>query len=140
MPNGSYFSRSENPPTTDSQQFLVTHDDGYDRSYEETPESWREKVEARKLVDENSVLSPLTLHAIKRLRSLLGPSNYSNIGRTRYARTSGCTVHGSELQTLKPNMWLNDEIVKSNLEVLRKKIAFKEAEKMMRIIYRRCAS
>ena len=130
VPNGSYFSRSEKPPSSDSEQFLISYDDGYDGNYEETPESLQEKEEARTVVDENSAFSPLTPNAVKRVRSVLGASNYSNVGRTLYAKISGCTVHGSDLQTLKPNTWLNDEIVNSYLELLfrRNELALKDAE------------
>ncbi len=129
-PNGNHDSRSEKPPSPDSEQFLIDYDvDGSGGVFEETPESLEEKEEARTVVDENSAFSELTPHAVKRVRSVLGASTYSDVGRTLYAKISGCTVHGSDLQTLKPNTWLNDEIVNSYLELLyrRNEIALKES-------------
>lgn len=65
-----------------------------------------------------SAYAPLTRAALKRLRHTFSDEN--NRGE-KLANINGCVITGGDLRLLKPNCWLNDEIVNAYTELVSKR-------------------
>lgn len=117
---GNCNPRAESPPDDDAPHWNL-HYWVEEEGYEEDPESLAEKQESVSVIDESSAFSPLTPSALKRVRHVLGSQSVRN---EQFVNIGGCRIHGSDLQLLKPNTWLNDEIVNSYMELI-----FRRAEK-----------
>ncbi|PXF46785.1 Sentrin-specific protease 1 [Gracilariopsis chorda] len=67
------------------------------------------------VTDPQSAFAPLTDTAVARLQAIFAdPSNQHQ----ELSRVDGCIIRGEDLRTLKPNNWLNDEVVNAYMNLI----------------------
>ncbi|KAI0560680.1 Ulp1 peptidase [Gracilaria domingensis] len=94
----------------ESQYWLPPDEDWY----EETNDV-RERDSSITVTDPNSAFAPLTKSAVARLRATLADASNQN---SELSRVDGCVIRGEDLRTLRPNNWLNDEIVNAYMTLI----------------------
>lgn len=115
----------EEPPSNASYW-----DEVYWRDVEGNARTWNEGADAQAVAERNSKVTvssdvgkngyssayaPLTRVAMKRLRHTF--ANDRNI-RREFVNINGCVITGEDLRMLKPNCWLNDEVVNAYTALL----------------------
>ncbi|CAN8074296.1 unnamed protein product [Agarophyton chilense] len=73
------------------------------------------------VTDPRSAYAPLTDSAVSRLRATLADASNQH---SELSRVDGCIIRGEDLRTLRPNNWLNDEIVNSYMNLLAERTTF----------------
>ncbi len=106
---------AEKPPPDSAAHWHAPYFVPDDGDWEEDAKSLAEKKEGKTVVNEKSAFSPLTDSAMKRLRNVIADPKAC---QTRLADIAGCRITGNDLRLLKPNTWINDEIVNSYMELL----------------------
>lgn len=114
---------SEEPPADASywnDEYWIIDDESADWEEEEDEDALAERENTVSVTNEKSPYAPLTPSAKKRLKQVL--SDEQN-GKQLMADIAGCLIYGDDLRRLRPNEWLNDEIVNSYMELLTNRVA-----------------
>lgn len=102
----------------------VVYWDGDDAGWEEDDPSAKEELEQGiTVVDESDPLAPLTSNAVSRVRRYLAPCDENLLEKKKgtIAEIGNVPVTREDLVRLKPNAWLNDEVINFYVELLKKR-------------------